>query len=1084
MERSKVFLWVLVLAMAGIIVWRVGFYKAEGPFVPGLDSSAEAASSPESETTGPNEPADANAPDVADANDPAQAGDSTGPNKDPNEPAIDVESNAPTPDGDRDAPADRDRRRMGGGERRPEGMRPDARPDEAGIDVNAPAADPNEPNEPMEAVNLKNVEMKKIIEKIATWTGMTVIPHEEAEKQRITIYAPEKLPRAKALSKIYSALRMKGFVIEEVDDTIFIKPIADAKLGTVPAISADEPLAMIENKDQIVRKFFSLEHYPTEQMMEVVKPLVAEYGYVGADETTGSLLVIETVRNLMSIERIIDQFDVLGAGQTVEEFFEINNGDPGEIVQLLRMLLGEAPTMSNRGRNYNRGRSVRAPSRSNRGRQSSDGASSVLISTGDIPIVLIPVPKAKWIIARGSTDDIKQIGQWIEKLDRTEPVATESETVPISYANPREVATRIEDALQDMPGQELRPSILVRPLEESRQIMIFGRPDLRDMVKKLIAEIDVPTGIFETKVFDLKYADPEQIKENIDSLYGEGAAAMRDPYAYYRWGRGSRGQDSETVKVIEFNTLGQVTVIASPENMRKIEDQIKDWDVPLDVDAVKPRIIELKNSDPVEMADLLTRLFSEDDGGSSSDLLRMVFRNDFGTQRKKIVGPLYGQLTFENVPGTKKIIVVSKIPEAYSVIEQLIYELDRQEMAEIPNVVQLKYADPEDLSERLNAMFNEPGTTATIRRTPRGLQEYTTDDRDGGQNRNTNNNNNRNQGNENRDEYTPPWSGGGSRRDPDQEPISNVIGQVRFVPDPRSKSILVLAPPEFQENIAKTIQMLDTPGKQVMVKAVIVEVDHRDMTSLGVQLSSNPAEVFGDMDENAVTALSSLTLLEERGSGTIQVGTDITAMINFLVKTVNAKILNQQTLWTQDNEEASLFKGDRVAFQTNFSVSEQGGRVTTNFEFQDVGMTLAVRPSITPDKDVDMMLTVLLSQLTGDTVNGQPLRRVMETTTNMIVDDGQTLMLGGILFQTDSNTQRKVPLLGDLPLLGPVFRDYEVSKANNEMIVFITPYVIDDAEGLSESTAAQIEEPKEKLDGVRKDLDRTSEKLRKKLEKD
>jgi type II secretory pathway component GspD/PulD (secretin) len=525
--------------------------------------------------------------------------------------------------------------------------------------------------------------------------------------------------------------------------------------------------------------------------------------------------------------------------------------------------------------------------------------------------------------------------------------------------------------------------------------------------------------------------------------------------------------------------MGQVTVIASPENMRRIEKQIKEWDVPLDVDAVKPRIIELQNSDPVQMSRLLTRLFTEDQD-SSANLIRMILYGRGGDQRKRIIGPLYGQLTFEDVPGTKKIIVISKIPQAYDVIEQLIYELDRQEMAEIPRVVQLQYADPEDLSERLNAMFNEPGTTARIRRTPQGLREYSMDDRTQGQGQTGG----RAQGDEGAspNEYTPWWSAG-ARRNVDEEPLSNVIGRVRFVPDPRSKSILVLAPPQFQADIERTIRQLDTPGKQVMIKAIIVEVDHRDLTSLGIQLSSNPAEVFGNIGENAVTALASLNLLQERGSGTIAAGTDITALVDFLVKTVNAKILNQQALWTQDNEEATLFKGDRVAFQTNFSVSEQGGRVTTNFEFQDVGMRLAVRPSITPEKDVDMVLTVLLSQLTGDIVNGQPTRRVMETTTNMIIEDGQTLMLGGILFQTDSTTERKVPLLGDLPLMGPLFRHYDVSKVNNEMIVFITPFVIDDARALSADAGAQIEAPREKLRGIRRDLDETTDRLRQKVEK-
>lgn len=1047
MERSKMLLWVLVFGAAGVIVWRVGF-SVPKPYLLPMAQTAEAAASGVAADS--DESADGTEVAVEEPNAPSSVEESAG-TEDSN-------------DEDGQTPPRRGRATRGEGD----------------------AAEPNAPEaseDGMEAVNLKDVEMKKIIDKIAEWTGKTVIPHDDAMKQKITIYAPGKLPRAKALSTIYSALRMKGFVVEEIDDTLFLKPIADGKLGMVPTIGADEPLAIVENRDQIVRKFFRLSNYPPGQMGQIVQPLVGEHGYVSVDESSGMLLVIDTVGNLMSIERIIEQFDVPEVGRAVEQFFEIEYGDPSEIVQLLRMLLGETPMPAGRGRMPTTvTRNVRRPP-AGRGAAQGGAASSVVITAGDMPLVLIPVPKARWIIARGSADDVKQVGEWIAKLDREEPVASESETVAITYADPQEVASRIEQALRDMPGAQLTPSILVRPLVTSRQIMIFGRAELRDMVKKLIVEIDIPKGTFETKKFDLEYADPEQIKTNIDSLYGE-EIPQYDSYYYYRYGRGSQGADSETVKVIAFPTMGQVTVIASPENMRKIEKQIEEWDVPLDVDAVKPRIIELNNSDPVQMAQLLSKLFTEDQDSGSSNLIRLLFYGRTGDQRKKIVGPLYGQLTFEVVPGTKKIIVISKIPQAYDVIVNLIYDLDRQEMAEVPTVVQLQYADPEDLSERLNAMFNEPGTTARIRRTPQGLQEYTM----GGssqdnQSRTTNNaNTNRNQGGENANEYTPWWSAG-ARRNVDEEPLSNVIGRVRFIPDPRSKSILVLAPPQFQDNIAATIRQLDIPGKQVMIKAVIVEVDHRDLTSLGVQLSSNPAEVFGKMGENAVTALASLTLLEERGSGTIAAGTDITALVDFLIKTIDAKILNQQTLWTQDNEEASLFKGDRVAFQTNFSVSEQGGRVTTNFEFQDVGMVLAVRPSITPESNVDMMLTVLLSQLTGDVINGQPVRRVMETTTNMIIADGQTLMLGGILFQTDTKTQRKVPLLGDLPLMGPLFRHYDVAKANNEMIVFITPFVIDDREALPDDTTAQIEEPRRKLDNIRGNLDETSEQLRQKFER-
>jgi general secretion pathway protein D len=311
-------------------------------------------------------------------------------------------------------------------------------------------------------------------------------------------------------------------------------------------------------------------------------------------------------------------------------------------------------------------------------------------------------------------------------------------------------------------------------------------------------------------------------------------------------------------------------------------------------------------------------------------------------------------------------------------------------------------------------------------------------------------------------------------------PISNVIGRIRFVPDPRTKSILVLSPPEYVSEIRKLIDGLDIPGKQVMIKAIIVEVDHSSMTSLGVQLapSSSSTLAFGNYDENTAAVLNELSYLDTHGAWTFEAAADVTAMLDFLAKKTNAKILNQQTLWTEDNEEASFFKGDKVAFFTSATSSATAGNVQ-NYEFQRVGMTLAVRPSITPGNDVDMIINIIISQLTSEEENTQPVRTEMETKTNMIIEDGQTIMLGGILFQQDRVVDRKVPLLGDIPLLGALFSHNETIAANNEMLVFITPYVIDEPDKTAPATKEEIQRAKERLDSIRGELDTTMERLNK-----
>jgi type II secretory pathway component GspD/PulD (secretin) len=157
---------------------------------------------------------------------------------------------------------------------------------------------------------------------------------------------------------------------------------------------------------------------------------------------------------------------------------------------------------------------------------------------------------------------------------------------------------------------------------------------------------------FVTQVFQLKYAYPDLIKEKIEGAYKYPA-----------------NEPQEAVRVIAFPTTKQVTVIASSENLSRIAEQIAEWDT---FQVFKPRIIELKNSDPVQMARMLTMLFAEEDV-DEVNIRNVILGED-------ITGPLSSHFIFEDVPGTSKIIVMSNIPKAYETVGQLIIELDKQKM--------------------------------------------------------------------------------------------------------------------------------------------------------------------------------------------------------------------------------------------------------------------------------------------------------------------------------------------------------------------------------------------------------------------
>ncbi len=918
-------------------------------------------------------------------------------------------------------------------------------------------ADPNEPNEPpepndpMESLSLKDVEVKNLLSKIREWTGKPIIPVGDALKQKITVYTGEKIPRSQALRLIFRALREKGYVAEEEDGLLLLRPMADTKIRRVPTIPDSVPLASLENKEQIVQKFFKLKNYSPSLLQQVIQPMMPEYGYVYTVESTNHLVVIDTVSNLFRVQDIIEQLDVPEAEQTVTKTFTIKDGDPVEIVQLLNILLSDGSIGRSSGggssNNRDRGRSRRDRDRDRRRRSSSndsssDSAGSVVITAGKGPVTLIPISKRKWIIAKASAEAMDQIGIWIEKLDEKKPDEREYSLRPVMHAEVADLAEYINDMIQRMP---LRANVMVQALVKERKIMIVGSAENREMVEQMIADIDIPSEKFKTEDISLRYADPEEVKKNIDDLYGESdSRSYSGRYYSYRYTRSrTRGPDDpDMVKVYAFPILKQVTVMCSEENMKLIKEQIKKWDRPINIDDVLPYIIEVKNSDPVKMANLLTRLFTETTRQTS------FWDRYFGNTQssKTIVGPLYGQMSFEAVPDTKKIIVQSKIPEGYEVAKKLVEMLDKQEMAEVPRVVTLNYADPEDLSERLNSIFSEPGTVAPIRLRKARLSK------EGMESADTSNENQSNQGSATTDTYTPPWSKG--QRNPLEMPISNVIGRIRFIPDWRSKSILVLAPEEFMEQIVLMIKDLDRYVNQLRIKAVVLEVSHKDMTSLGIQLRAGEG-TFGNLEENALTAFTQLAFLKENGSLTFSAGTTVSLLIDFLVTHLDARVLHEQILWTKDNEEADIFNGQTVPFLGKAGFSQSGERDTQDLDYKEIGMTLRILPNITPQRNIDMNLDLTISQLTSETVNNQPITTYMNITTTAIVEDGQTILLGAQTSTVNSKIERKIPLLGDLPLIGPLFRHYESEESNTELLIFITPEVIGLEEMPTETSTAE-----------------------------
>src|SRR5690606_36442950 len=141
-------------------------------------------------------------------------------------------------------------------------------------------------------------------------------------------------------------------------------------------------------------------------------------------------------------------------------------------------------------------------------------------------------------------------------------------------------------------------------------------------------------------------------------------------------------------------------------------------------------------------------------------------------------------------------------------------------------------------------------------------------------------------------------------------------------------------------------------------------------------------------------------------------------------------------------QEAYFFDGQDVPFITNSNTTDIGG-ITQSFDYKQVGVVLNVRPRITAERAVDMEINLELSSIVpGQTLFGGFILDRRQTTTKVIVENGQTIVLSGILTDSESRIKRGIPLLSELPLIGDLFAAHENTKRTSELVAFITPIVV------------------------------------------
>ncbi|RRU12285.1 type II secretion system protein GspD [Stenotrophomonas sp. 278] len=283
-------------------------------------------------------------------------------------------------------------------------------------------------------------------------------------------------------------------------------------------------------------------------------------------------------------------------------------------------------------------------------------------------------------------------------------------------------------------------------------------------------------------------------------------------------------------------------------------------------------------------------------------------------------------------------------------------------------------------------------------------------------------------------------------------------------PDPTTNTLLISAPEPVYRNLRKVIDQLDQRRAQVLVESLIVEVTATDAAELGVQWMLGNGRTFGGtrfggsgLNTGATTTLDALAkdglnigvidgTINLPGVGEIL---NLKALANALQSRGGANILSTPNLMTLDNEKASIMVGQTVPFVSGRYVTDGGGGSNNPFqtiEREDIGLKLQVRPQIseggTVKLDIYQEVSSIDNQRSNESIGIVTNKRALDT--SVLLDDGQIMVLGGLLEDSVSHGRDAVPGLGRIPLLGALFRSDTRNRSKTNLMVFLRPHVVRD----------------------------------------
>jgi len=913
--------------------------------------------------------------------------------------------------------------------------------------------------------------LQEVLNWLSGQTGLTIIASEADIKDKKFALINFSGTIDEAIEEIKTVLTQYGLTTIRTDGTLLITTMQKAVQMKVP-VHVLESVADYEKKiqqtDQIITQIIMLNSAVASELVTNLKPLISKSANIFADANSNSLIITDVASNIYRIAAILKVIDGAPEESALKvKIIPLQNGEARSMAQTLNELFRDETQVSSILRRMSYSRNPDEMKKMfEHAQQHGRGMDMV---TGRVQIA--SDESSNSLIIKAAENNIAIIENIIEQLDTSHFVQNEIKVFHLEYASAEEIADELQSLIQGSfssgrmsgrdrrrfserlmrdrqrrreRGQQIESSGIIGEVNiasDTRLNAILVSSDRRNFpfIKKIIKELDQADPKEEMRIFFLKYANAEQLVQTLQDLFEGGsvsASYMRSRRERIRrdqreWGVGVQGE----VNLVSDDRLNAVLVSTASQNLPTVEYLVQKLDVSMPDQEWSTKIYPLKHADAENVVDIINNVY---EGSNQSGRRRGYF--SFLPRRQNYTrGSLAGNVTAEAYPTLNAIIISTATQRNFELVDEFIKQIDTstpEDQREITKTIPLEYADADELAQLLSQVWEGESQFSSFRRF---------------------------------------FSRGGRT---EQKDIDSLRGKVTVFPDGQTNSLIITTRQRYLEAVSALIKRLDIVRGQVWLDIEILEITLDENTKLGLEMSTRRdiglwKKFDGSklVDKLTGTAATDLQLDQEiTGFSYALMTKEYLSLIHALMKENKVRTLSTPSILTRDNETAIFAKTKRIpylqsvetSYNRNLGSSQQqggqdsggnttvmfGGQPLYNYDFLDVGATVEITPHIAKIKASAEGKRTIGLDITDITAGNfieftdfnAPITEDSSISAYIDVEDGQSILIGGMIKSKQRNIEYKVPFLGSIPLIGRFFTG--VGRNFNRALHTVQPCVV------------------------------------------